>query len=413
MNVDTLDMDWLKSATLDDLTGAMRSGPQVLAAVNALLQTPEGKVIGQEMLNDPDYIPVSKRTPDPEEAAQIAEDEARAAEQARIDEEAAAADALVNPPAAPAPERKKIVVNYQATTEDGTPIGRPTHIEGWTWEEVSQKQQDAHVNAVRYAERVKKNRVQSVESTTQQTQRQAQVKQLEQDAQTAAAEAAKDPSKLVDAVKKATAADREAEVERQAAIARGRAIADSWIKDHVDDFVPCDANSKLMGQWMQTNNLTLSYENLELAYTATKHQLVKPVEDHAEAAPNTPPTAPAATAPATPSITAPVAPATVTEIPTETPVVQPASTVPTTTPAAAPNAQPAARRPGVNGGLLPGTLTAVRPRVNQGPVVSTYDEMMREIDAMPAKEYRNKVEKDAKFRARLEAAGIRVLGQRN
>src|ERR1700687_692067 len=175
MDVNTvIDMNWLESATLADLKSAMRN-PSQLAAVNALLQTPEGKAIASEMLNDPDYIPKPRQAaPTAEEAAQIAADLAIANQQ---EAEAAAAklaeatqpkvEEAVQPAAE---EKKKIVLDYQVTAEDGTPLGRPTHIEGWSWEEVSEKQKQAHINAVRYAERVKKNRVTSIEARTQQKQ---------------------------------------------------------------------------------------------------------------------------------------------------------------------------------------------------------------------------------------------------
>lgn len=417
MDINTvIDLPWLESATLDDLKTAMRQ-PHMLASVNALLQTPEGKTIAQDMLNDPDYIPKSKRQPTQEELEQIALDTQRAEDQARTDEEVLAAqhaEAALNPPApvTPPEERKKVVVDYQVTAEDGTPIGRPTHIEGWDHAEVVEKLKNAHTHAVRYAERVKRNKIQSVESSTQQQQRTAQVQRLETEAQEAIAAAGKDPAKLVDAVKKVSAAEREAEAQKQAALAEGRAIADVWKADHTDDFVPCEANSKFIGDWLVKNNRELSYENLELAYTATRHQLVKPVEEPiAAVASNVQPPAPAVVVADPPSITAPVAPAAAPVLNAAVQPVQPAPTATVPTPAAAPIAQPAARRPGVNGSLPPGTLTAVRPRIDRGPVVSTKAEMMAEIDAMSPKEYRYKVEKSPEFRARLEAAGIPVLGQ--
>src|SRR5208282_624656 len=102
MNVDTvLDLEWLKSATFDDLKAALRLASQdqaKLAEVNATLASPEGKAIAQDMShcarNGMPYVPAALRPPeevDEEEAAAIAADTARAdadaAEAARIQEE--------------------------------------------------------------------------------------------------------------------------------------------------------------------------------------------------------------------------------------------------------------------------------------------------------------------------------------
>jgi hypothetical protein len=420
MNIDTvIDISWLESATYEDLKSAMRI-PAKLAEVNALLRTPEGQEISADMISDPDYVPKSKRVPDPEEAAQIAADLALAEQQAA---DALAAEAVVvpvvpEPVVAPVEEKKKIVVNYQATAEDGTPIGRPTHIEGWSNEEVIEKMKNAHINAVRYAERVKKNKVSSIESNSQQVRAQQQVKDLETEAAAAVTEAAKDPEKLPDAIRKVTKAEREAQIATETARQHGKAIADAWMTDHKEDFQPCEANSKIIGNWLQANTLGLTYENLELAFAATETQLAKPMyqapveEVSAPVASNAHAVAPVAPAPVTPSITAPVV---VAAEPTSMPVTQPVQPVvaaPVSPSAAAPIAQPAARRPGVNGSLPPGTLTAARPVLQQQPVVSTQAELLKEINKMPRDEYRRKI-KTREFVERLEAAGIPVVGTRN
>src|SRR6202030_2948103 len=204
MDINTvIDMNWLESATLADFKAVLQMAkfhPNKLAEVNALLATEEGKAIASEMLNDPDYVPKPRQvTPTPEEAAQIAADLAIANQQ---EAEAAAAAArlaeVAQPkveevvPPAPVEEKKKIVVDYQVTAEDGTPLGRPTHIEGWSYDEVIEKLKAAHVNAVRYAERVKKNKVTSIEARTQQKQAEEQVQKSEQEASVAVEEAAKE-----------------------------------------------------------------------------------------------------------------------------------------------------------------------------------------------------------------------------
>jgi hypothetical protein len=426
MNSNTvIDLAWLESATLEDLKSAMRN-PSQLAAVNVLLQTPEGKAIASEMLNDPDYKPRPRQAaPTPEEAAQIAADTALAEQQAQ---EAAALAAEVpappvpvveSAPAAPvaAPveeEKKKIVLDYQATAEDGTPIGRPTHIEGWSNEEVVEKLKAAHVNAVRYAERMKKNKVASVEARTQQKQDQERAEKLNQEASTAVEEATKekDPIKLKDAIVKVSKADREAEIARESARAQGVVIANAWMADHKEDFQPCHANTEIIGKWLAANELDLSYENLELAFVANEIRLAKPVQVPVEEVPavvaaNPPAAAPAVVAEVKPSITAPPAPVAEPVSTPAAPASQPAAAAPEVTPVAAPITQSATRKPGVNGGIVPGSLSAPRPQTQPQPQTTTRAELLKEMKAMSSDQLRKKL-KNAEYTSKLRAAGIPV-----
>jgi hypothetical protein len=421
MDVNTvIDMNWLESATLADLKSAMRN-PSQLAAVNALLQTPEGKAIASDMLNDPDYVPKPRdATPTPEEAAQIAADLAIANQQeaeataAKLAEVAQPKAAEVVPPA-PVEEKKKIVVDYQVTAEDGTPLGRPTHIEGWSYDEVIEKLKAAHVNAVRYAERVKKNKVTSIEARTQQKQAEEQVQKSEQEASVAVEEAAKekDPIKLKNAISKVSKADRDAEIARETAKAQGAVIGNAWMADHKEDFQPCEANAKIIGDWLATNQLELSYENLELAFVANETRLAKPVpqapvvETPAVAVANPPANASAVPAVATPSITAPPAASAEPVLPPATQPSQPVVAASESPSAAAPNAQPAARRPGVNGSLPPGTMSAQRPVAQQQPQTTTRAELLKDMKKMSSDELRKKL-KNTEYVSKLRAAGIPV-----
>ena len=164
---------------------------------------------------------------------------------------------------------------------------------------------------------------------------------------------------------------------------------------------------------MAANGLTLTYENLENAYAANETKLVKPsarpVEEPAVEAPNAPAAAPAAIAAPAPVIPAPAPVATV-PAPATPPASQPVVPAPSPTPVAAPNT-PAARRPGVNGSLPPGTLTAARPAAQQIPEQTIIDDFLKQVDKMPAAEYRKKLATSKQFRDQLRAAGIVVLGE--
>lgn len=430
------DIQWLRSATKDQLVATLKLGPEVIAEVNATLATPEGRQISKEMINDPDYIPVSQRQPDPDEAAQIAEDEARAVAQAEADAAALAAEeaaraAAANTPTGPTQQEldaaedaeakvsgitvtrengriTRLVQAYQVTDESGRPIGRPTHLEARSWAELATKQKLAHENGVRYAERIKKNRVQNIETISKNNTDFQQAQKAREEADVAIQEAAKDTTKLPEAIRKSTAAERAAADATRKAFEEGQRIALSWMEDHKDDYVMCQANSDKLGAWLTKNNMPLTYETLELAYLACESELAKPVvEPTTQPAPavvNPPAAAPAVAATAQPLIpAAPAAPPQVPALPSAPPPTQ-ESLTPPSTPAAAPNVQPAARRPGVNGGVMPGSATP-RPAAQQTSVASTRSEIMKEIKKMSTEQYRIAM-KNPKFRARCEAAGI-------
>lgn len=427
------DIQWLRSATKDQLVATLKLGPEVIAEVNATLATPEGRQISKEMINDPDYIPVSQRQPDPEEAVQIAEDEARAAAQAEADAALAAEEAARAAAATPTgPTQQEIdaaedaeakasgitvtrengritrlVQAYQVTDESGRPIGRPTHLEARSWAELASKQKLAHENGVRYAERIKRNRVQNIETISKNNADFQQAQKAQQEADAAIEEAAKDTTKLPVAIRKATAAELAAADAARKGFEEGQRVAGAWMEDHKDDYLVCKANSDILGAWLMTNKLDLTYENLELAYLACESQLAKPVQPTAVPAPaaiNPPAVAPAVPATAQPLIpAAPAAPPQVPALPSALPPTQETPT-PAPTPAGAPNVQPPARRPGVNGGVMPGSATP-RPVGQQTPAPSTRAEMMKEIKNMSGDQYRAAM-KNPKFRARCEAAGI-------
>jgi hypothetical protein len=449
--VSDINLAWLESATLEDLKSAMRSGGDVLAAVNALLVSPEGKKIAGEMLNDPDYVPTARRQPDPEEAAQIAEDEARAAAQAEEDRVAAAAALQPVPDGTVPPETTVVVTNeanvaraiedeaakkygltivrtakgdiekviheYQATDEDGRPIGRPTHFESTGLIEAIGKIQNAHVNAARYADRVKNNRFKQSASALNSAERSAaaQTALAESDRLAEEAAAEKDPIKMKEAVKRSVAAQREAEQADVATREHGRIVAQSWMDDHKEDFLPCLASSNIMREYMVANTLTMTYDNLEKAFEAVKTQLPKverqPATESASVAPVVNPPAAASATPATTPVAIPPAAVVATEVkPTVQPKVEetptPTAEAPASTPAAAPNAQPAARKPGVNGGLQPGSMSAQRPVVLQATPAETRSKLMRDIGKMSPAEFRKKL-RDDNYVKQLDAAGIK------
>lgn len=454
LTVDQINLTWLESANVNSLKDAMRAGGDVLAAVNDLLKTPEGKKIAYEMLNDPDYVPKALRQPTPEEAELIAEDEARASAQAaeaeaqRLANTATELAAAASQPVVDAEalatrnanedtearkigatlvrntngEIEKIVVDYQVRNDEGRPVGRATHFEAHTWVDILGKVINAHANAVTYGERIKTNRFKQSQAAFESTERSTAATAARAESERLAAEAVneKDPVKMQEAVKKAATAEREAQSADQAAKAHGKIIAETWMSDHTNDFLVCQASINLIGGYLKENKLDMSYENLDKAFQAVKHQLPPvPTEGQQESATavptsaatstNPPPAAATESASAKASITQAdldeaVKKALQSHLNAAPPAVS--ATAQETTPATA-NQPSVARRPGVNGSLQPGSLSAARPSASstQQTPAETRSTLLRAIAKMGQAEFRRKL-KDAKYVAQLEAAGV-------
>lgn len=345
------------------------------------MKDPEKRTIIEQVWNTPvvDQDALEEQRLADEATAQIAASEAAAAaEEARLAAEAAAAQK-----AAETPAPTKIVVEYQTRDENGNPIGRPTHLEADSWEEMSQKQQAAHENAARHIEKLK-----SRKPTFKKDEPQPEVGLTEQEILQLAQELNPDPEqakKAADAVRKSSVADKIEEATRKAReaeeYARGQAVSYEFMKNHLQDFNPCQANSDVLTEYMKENDLTWTVDNLEIAFAATESRLARPVSVIVPPAANPPAQAPVAAAvPAAEVTVAPPAAVAPTAVAAPTVVANP----------------PAAARRVPDGGLQPGQLSG-RPGVAAQPVGLT----KRDIQKMPREEYKLKI-KDPKFRAAVE-----------
>jgi len=417
--IGSYDIEWLeglaeKETGLTELKAALVV-PAAKAQLENVMRTKRGAEAAMKIANKNRVAPSSQGEqipPTPEEQALIDADMARA--------EAEAAEAANQPTTTePVVPPTKIVVDYQVTDEKtGQPIGRPTHFESFDVNEIIEKLKNAHINAVRYAERLKKGGVKLVEDDTQQRKARFQAKQAQAEADAALAEATatSDPVKLREAVTKVSKADREQQIADEIAREAGARIGTAFMHDHAEDFLWCEASAQMLGKWLgsQEPKLEATYSNLELAYEATKLTLPKPnpaqLEDqlrqagylsNVEApAPVEPP------APVAPIAPPAVATAVLETIATPTTVPPVAAPAPNPTPAKVVN-PPAARRPGVNGGLQPGTLSAQRPGSQQQTSPTTdRAALLREIKNLNPTQYREKVRTSKEFRDRLAAAGI-------
>lgn len=276
--------------------------------------------------------------------APVADHEALLAEAQRLVAEADARK-LVTPEAP-----KKIVVDYQITDEEGNPLGRPTHLEATTAEEMVSKQKEAHIQATRAFHRLKKQKF-----TYKEPQAVIPATDDVSDAEILAAirdMKSDDPKTALAAVKKINSAEAarikaeaSVEIEKVNELRRQEQVTFRFLKAHAGDYNNCDANNNAIGDYFKEHDLQWNNDNLELAFNALESELAPVVK----------PVAPAAAVVNPPPVAAPV-PTTV----AAQPVVQPVVTVPAPTIAVV-NPPAIDPRPGVNGGLMPGQQSAVRP----------------------------------------------------
>jgi hypothetical protein len=275
---------------------------------------------------------------------------------------------------------------YQVRTEDGTPIGRPTSLIAGSLLELIGKQRIAHENATRAFARLKKQKV-----TFQQENKSV----LTDEQIKAAAEAViqeKDLKKAEDVVRAAIEsqyAQREQEIASKNAQAEGRRISNEFLRNHLHDYKPCDANTNAISEYLKENRMEFTLDNLETAFEdlMSEDKLVKvqTFQRTAEPVANTTDLAAASSAApvGTPPVSQPVA--------VQTPVAQ--LVVESTLPAAATATTPVTanqpqvtRRPGVNGGLTPGTMSAHRPTVVDP--ADARKVFMQKIDAMTTEQFK-------------------------
>ena len=264
----------------------------------------------------------------------------------------------------------KIIKTYQARDESGNPIGRPTYLEAKNWAELSVKQQNAHEHAVRFGERVKKQQItKKTDVAPVQTLSDAELQKLQDELKSEDRDVAAKAAEQVrrnDETKKFAEADKAIEDARQAKVSY------AFLTKHVNDYNSCQANNKLLSDYIHDNKLEWTEDNLEAALIAFESQLAEKEQP----------------APVVPANPAPVTPA---------PVVPPPAPVATPVPPAVPNnPAPPAARPGVNGGLVPGEQSAPRPSSQPKGLTKA------DIKAMSRDEYKRRL-KDPKFVSEVNA----------
>jgi hypothetical protein len=323
---------------------------------------------------------------------------------------------VAEPVASPATaERKKIVREYQVRDEDGNPIGRPTHLEAWSAEEMIEKMQTAHENATRAFHRLKKQKLQFNEKEQNRLLTPEEIKAAA--AKALEAKDATEAEKIVRSVLDSTFKQKELELQQQREFQEGVKIGNEFVMRHLYDFNACRANMVALGEYLKEHGLDFTLDNLEVALVDLQEQGDKlaPVQRRAEAqrpveqATNTPVTTAAPTV-AAPAELPPAAPAAATATVVAQPTVeqtasQPAVAATVTTPVVA-NQPTTTRRPGVNGSLPPGTMSANRPSAVDP--AQARKEFMRELKTMDPQVMRKKLATDPQFVKQLQTYGIRI-----
>jgi len=289
------------------------------------------------------------------------------------------------PVVVPAPP-KKIVVDYQVRDEDGNPLGRPTHLEAATEEEMREKIIKAHTEAVKFAHRLKKQNIslqkeqkqQPVAPTTQvmsDDEVKAALKDLRSDDASVQLAAHKKLNQAEEAKRKAEQERVDAEAKE---LKRQQEVSVKFLTAHQHDFNNCQANIDEIGKYFEREQLPWTFENLEIAFDelSAQQKLAPVARPVVESTPVNP--APAST-PATTVATAPVQDA--------------ATTTAQVTPPA--NPAPAKPRPGVNGSIEPGQNSAPRPSAQPKGLT------MADINAWDAQTMRTKM-RNPQSRAEIE-----------
>ena len=365
--------DFLKLST-EELKKIV-ADPDKLSEVNAMLAEPSEPVDPVAPVADPP-------TPTPDDAAKIEADRvaAEAAEleadktAAKLAEQEAYKAAGLTVETDSAGNITKIIKTYQARDESGNPIGRPTYLEAKNWAELSVKQQNAHEHAVRFGERVKKQQItKKTDVAPVQTLSDAELQKLQDELKSEDRDVA---AKAAEQVRRNDEAKKFAEADKAIEDARQAKVSYAFLTKHVNDYNNCQANNKLLFDYIHDNKLEWTEDNLEAALIAVESQLAEKEQP----------------APVVPANPAPVTPA---------PVVPPPATVATPVPPAVPNnPAPPAARPGVNGGLIPGDQSAPRP--SSQPKGLTKEDVQK----MSREEFRRRM-KDPKFQAEVNALKIR------
>lgn len=376
--------DFILNMSKEELHKVVKD-PVKMAEINAFLLTPEGRgvvaeiasgaseplieepVEGAEVIETPVVQEFNQEEADRQAAEAKSVTERSAAIQVedarKAEEDAALIAARITVYRDAAGNITKLVQEYQPDDENGNPIGRQTHLEARSWVELVKKQKEVNIQITRAFHRLKDQKTTFTKKLAEPIKIPNVPLMSEDDRIQAAIDLNSDDEMVVVRAERKLRSDDILRGQQQKAVAdeqaRQKIVSDSFKARHVRDFNPCQANAKLITDYLKEqadadgNPLAWTEDNLELAFAATEPQLVPVqapvVEETVPQVTNTP-----AVSTAQHTLKAPTS-----EI-QPTPTAE-ATLVTPVAPAATPNPPAPVRRPGVNGGLQPGQSTGLRP----------------------------------------------------
>jgi hypothetical protein len=173
----------------------------------------------------------------------------------------------------------KYVQDYQAKDENDQPIGKPTHLEAETPEEMFEKLQIAHISATQALAR--QNRAFNELRARKLTPAPPPVVRpvLTPDQERQFANQVVQPETAKDAIRKLNGTEDLEErikvIEDERAYVRGQNTANTFMRNHLHDYYSCEANSVAMKDYLKNNNLDWTVDNLEIAFAAIGDSLAK------------------------------------------------------------------------------------------------------------------------------------------
>ncbi len=365
----------LRSWSPEQLTKEMKN-PARLDQINAFLRSPEAmNVIGEivsetnevppvvdeptevEVEVNPAVVEFNQAEADAEaarlQAAQVVADAAKkvSEDQARMEAEEMSAAGITAYKDASG-NIVKLVQEYQADDENGNPIGRPTHLEARSWVELVLKQRQAHTQATRAFHRLKDQKTTFKPKAVNPIPVPNVPLLTEAERIQAALDLNSDDENVVIKADRKLRADQILKDQRDEAIRneekRQREVSLDFLQRHKEDYFDCEANKRMLIDYIREHDLVWTTDNLELAFAASEPQLVPikaAVVEETEPTPVNPVVVPQAVEPAAP---VPV----INPVPAAVAVVQAQPAEPNT---------PATPRRGVNAGLQPGQTSGRTP----------------------------------------------------
>jgi hypothetical protein len=176
----------------------------------------------------------------------------------------------------------RFVIDFQPKDEAGRPIGKPTHLEADTQEELNEKLRQAYENAVRALHRQNEAlaRLRAAKPTLKEPEPTFKPKQMTADEEYQAGLEAQNPqtfskavAKVVETILPVKEVTTESQEARQARMkAEETRVARLWMAQH-SDYYPCEANSRLLGAYLEENGMAWTIDNLEIAFAACEDRL--------------------------------------------------------------------------------------------------------------------------------------------